>query len=166
MGAIVHQTGGLLIDRGWIRILGAGCDRLPLSQPDWNLGRSVLQFGDQASFWLVGWDVLGGQFAINGGGIGTNPGKLYYFAIDTLEWEEMEFGFSDFIWWCLTGDLEKFYGGFRWAGWQDEVASLAGDQVIGFYPFLSAQAESIDDRHRKPVPVTEVFELFIGSTLS
>ncbi|WP_255490641.1 DUF2625 family protein [Dysgonomonas sp. 511] len=28
MGAIVYETGGLLIDDGWIRVLGAGSDRM------------------------------------------------------------------------------------------------------------------------------------------
>ena len=29
MGAIAHQTGGLVVEHGWIRILGAGHPRLP-----------------------------------------------------------------------------------------------------------------------------------------
>ena len=29
MGAIVYETGGILIDRGWLRILGSGHPRLP-----------------------------------------------------------------------------------------------------------------------------------------
>ena len=32
MGAIVYETGGLLIDHGWLRILGSGHDRLPRSR--------------------------------------------------------------------------------------------------------------------------------------
>lgn len=36
LGAIGHQTGGLLLDRGWLRILGAGSVRLPRSLDGWN----------------------------------------------------------------------------------------------------------------------------------
>ena len=36
MGAVAYETGGLLVDRGWLRILGAGCSRLPRGLADWN----------------------------------------------------------------------------------------------------------------------------------
>jgi hypothetical protein len=34
MGAIVYQTGGILIDNGWIRILGSGNEKLNRTLPD------------------------------------------------------------------------------------------------------------------------------------
>src|SRR5690348_6792465 len=40
MGAIIYETGGILVDHGWIRILGAGHPRLPRALADWNFGRS------------------------------------------------------------------------------------------------------------------------------
>ena len=36
MGSIVYMTGGLLVDNGWIRILGSGSDKLSRSLPEWN----------------------------------------------------------------------------------------------------------------------------------
>ena len=36
MGAVIFETGGILIDEGWLRILGSGHPRLPRSLPDWN----------------------------------------------------------------------------------------------------------------------------------
>ena len=39
MGAIVYETGGLLVDNGWIRILGSGSVKLNRTLPDWNKGR-------------------------------------------------------------------------------------------------------------------------------
>ena len=44
MGAIVFETGGLLIDHGWLRVLGSGHSRLPRSLASWNEGRTM--FGD------------------------------------------------------------------------------------------------------------------------
>src|SRR5215207_2965629 len=38
MGAIVFMTGGLLIDDGWIRILGSGNSKFNRTLPDWNKG--------------------------------------------------------------------------------------------------------------------------------
>jgi hypothetical protein len=36
MGALALETGGLLVDHGWIRILGGGGTRLPRSLSAWN----------------------------------------------------------------------------------------------------------------------------------
>lgn len=46
MGAIIYSTGGLLVDNGWIRILGSGNSKLNRTLPDWNKGKSFKEFGD------------------------------------------------------------------------------------------------------------------------
>ena len=61
MGAIVYETGGVLFDRGWLRVLGSGHERLTRTLPGWNEGRCD-------GFYLVADDAVGGFFAINGGG--------------------------------------------------------------------------------------------------
>ena len=71
---------------------------------------------------------------------------MNYFAPDALEWEEMQFGYSGFLRWCLDGDLDLFYKGFRWAGWEREVAALPGDQGFMIYPFLAAEGPTIEER--------------------
>src|SRR5262245_9307537 len=50
LGAIVYETGGILVDNGWIRILGSGHPRLPRSLPDWNLGRKAAWIGEYPMF--------------------------------------------------------------------------------------------------------------------
>lgn len=37
MGALIYETGGLIVDHGWLRILGSGHPKLPRSLPGWNL---------------------------------------------------------------------------------------------------------------------------------
>jgi len=39
---------------------------------------------------LIGDDSAGGFFAINGGALGNDPGKVYYLSPDNLKWEPME----------------------------------------------------------------------------
>lgn len=41
MGAIAYETGGILIDHGWLRIIGSGHSKLPRNIVDWNAGRSA-----------------------------------------------------------------------------------------------------------------------------
>src|SRR2546423_5653006 len=54
LGAIVTNTGGLLVDHGWLRVLGSGHNGLP----------DVTREADPAAHRVVvGYDVMGGQFA-------------------------------------------------------------------------------------------------------
>jgi len=70
MGAIVYESGGILVDHGWLRILGSGHPRLPRSLANWNFERSFAVSGERPSFLLVADDVVGGFFAIDAGGLG------------------------------------------------------------------------------------------------
>src|SRR3954451_9118981 len=64
MGAILYATGGLLIDNGWIRILGSGNSKLNRTLPDWNKGKTLNEFGERPPYLLVADDAVGGFFAI------------------------------------------------------------------------------------------------------
>lgn len=158
MGAIIYSTGGILVDHGWIRILGSGSDRLPRSLPDWNKGKSFKEFGETPGFLLVADDVIGGFFAIDGGGLGKTPGKVYYWAPDTLEWEEVADNYSDFLIFCFNGDLAKYYSDYRWKGWKTEIATISGDQIFNFFPPLwSREGKDINKSSRKTIPVEEQY---------
>jgi Protein of unknown function DUF2625 len=157
MGAIVYSTGGILVDNGWIRILGSGSNKLARNLPDWNEGRTSTQDG-KPLFYLIADDVIGGFFAINGGAFGKDAGKVYYLAPDTLEWEEMGWTYSDFLLYCFSADLNKFYSGYRWKGWRKEVDSISGDQTFNFFPPLfTKEGKDLNKSSRKPVPVAEQY---------
>ena len=53
MGAIVYSTGGILVDNGWIRILGSGSAKMQRTLPDWNKGKAFNEFGERPIFFLV-----------------------------------------------------------------------------------------------------------------
>ncbi len=159
MGAVVYETGGLLIDGGWLRVLGSGHPRLPRTLPGWNKGRTWIEEQSAPPLLVVADDVVGGSFAINGGALDGPQGLVHYFAPDRLAWESLDKGYSDFLRWALLGDLEKFYEGQRWPDWRADVARLAGDQAFSIYPFLWAEGPPIEERARKAVPMAEVFEL-------
>ena len=159
LGAIAHHTGGLLVDRGWLRILGAGCDQLPRALDRWNgLDTDTRRF-DRGL--LVADDVLGGFFAWF-----DQPRSIHYFAPDNLEWEDLGFGYSDWLALVLSERLASFYGPLRWDGWEAEVASLRGDQALSVYPPLATRAEG--PRSRRAVPVDELWRLHtaLGRQLS
>ncbi|GAA2770063.1 hypothetical protein XF35_41210 [Streptomyces platensis subsp. clarensis] len=168
LGALALHTGGLLVDNGWLRVFGGGSGsveggRLPsLAQvnrfptdfdPNWHPATGL----------VVGHDIVGGVFALNGGdpaaaGRPGAPGQMTYFAPDTLEWEAMEMGHSGWVSWLLSGRLETFYDGTRWPGWREEAEALAFEQGLSVYPFLWSEEAHADlaATSRRPVPMREV----------
>lgn len=159
MGAIVYETGGLLIDHGWLRILGSGDSRFPRSLASWNEGRTMFADEQPPGYLLVADDVLGGFFAINGGSLGKEMGSVFYFAPDTADWECLDFSYSQFIFWCLQGDVAGFYENLRWPGWEQEISTVGGDQAIFIFPFLFTKGPSIAERQHGVVPISQMFTL-------
>src|SRR5687768_4411083 len=161
MGALALETGGLLVDHGWIRVLGGGCERLPRAIHQWNgiePGRS-----SQRLPWavVIADDVLGGFFAGNGGGLPGPQRHVFYHAPDSLVWEEVATSYSEWLLWAMNGDLEKFYQGARWPDWQREVEALAGDRGISVCPFPFFAGDPIAARSRRPVPIEELWGLYV-----
>ena len=141
MGAIAYETGGILVDGGWLRFLGSGNPRLSRTLPTWNEGRSK-------GFYLVADDAAGGFFAINGGAFGTDIKNMYYWAPDSLDWEPLNIGFSDFFVWSLSERLAQFYETLRWPTWRADMAQLSGDRCFSFWPPLWTKEGSIISSHR------------------
>ena len=160
MGAIALETGGLLVDHGWIRVLGGGHERLPRSIHEWNrLVRGSTQ--RLPGTVLVADDVLGGFFAINGGGLKGPLGHVFYYSPQSLAWEDSAPSYSEWLVGIMTGDLDAFYEGLRWPGWRREVEPLTGDRGISVYPFQFASGENISKRSRRPVPIQELWTLLV-----
>ncbi|MFJ9550194.1 DUF2625 domain-containing protein [Streptomyces erythrochromogenes] len=168
LGALALNTGGLIVDDGWLRVFGGGsgpvaAGRLPsLAQ----VNRFPMEFDPgwhPSTGLVVGHDIVGGVFALNGAdpaaaGRPGQPGRMTYFAPDTLEWEAMEMGHSGWVSWLLSGRLETFYDGMRWPGWREEAAALVFEQGLSVYPFLWSEEAHADlaATSRKPVPMREV----------
>lgn len=160
MGAIIYHSGGILVHDGWIRILGSGAAKLDRGLMTWNKGKSFELEGEKGGFLLIADDVLGGYFAINAGALGDAIGHVYYFGQDNLQWESLECGYSDFIYWTLKGNIAQFYETFKWKGWEEEVKTLTGNQVFSFYPALwTAEAKDFRQVARKVVPIAENYQL-------
>lgn len=156
MGAVVYETGGILIDHGWLRILGSGSAKLPRGLGSWNIGRTQAEPAAPAPYYLIADDAAGGYFALNGGGLDGIPGNVFYLPPDTLEWEDCEKGYGDFLHWALVGDLQMYYENLRWQNWREEIRDLSGDNVYTFFPFLcTEEGGDINQVSRKPIAIAE-----------
>jgi hypothetical protein len=152
LGALAYETGGLLVDDGWLRLLGSGHSRLARTLSDWNAKHAE-------GYFLVGDDAAGGFFAINGGALGPETKSVYYWAPDNLDWECLELGFTDFVQAFLTSQIAAFYKGLRWPSWRADTKNLFGDRCFSFYPFLWTKEGSLEQSQRATVPVSEAFDL-------
>jgi hypothetical protein len=159
MGAVAYETGGILIDHGWVRVLGSGCRRMPGSLVSWNAIGGAPEEG-LSGLLMVAHDALGGFFALDGGALGEGRGGAFYFAPDSLRWEDLGRGYSDLLRFLLLGDLAGFYGGYRWPGWSESVADISPDQGFSLYPPIwSKEGKDVTTVSRRAVPMTELLAL-------
>lgn len=159
LGAVIYNTGGIMIDNGWLRILGSGSKRLSRSVPEWNKGKTIKEFGDKPAYLLVADDAAGGFFAINYGAFGKDLKNVYYLAPNSLKWESLGAGYSEFILFCFDSDLSKFYEGLRWSTWNQFIANLDGNKSYSFRPYLwSDEGKDIEKCTRKLVPTEDLFQ--------
>jgi hypothetical protein len=152
LGGLAYDTGGLLIDDGWLRLLGSGHAKLSRSLHEWNSPRT------DGAFYLVGDDLAGGFFAINGGAFGDDLGSVYYWPPDSLEWESLERGFTDFVAMFLTHTIENYYTDLRWSTWREDARSASSDQCFAFFPFLWTKEGSVERSHRSVVPMSQMWD--------
>ena len=87
-------------------------------------------------------------------------GQVFYFAPDSLRWESMNgTGYSEFLVWCFSSNLGRFYESVRWEGFEVEISGLAGE-ALSVYPFLwTEQGRDIAKCSRRPAAICEIFSL-------
>ena len=59
MEALVYGCGGIVIDSGWLRLLGSVCEQMKCGIYSFNLGKSFSEIGQMSSYLLVANDILG-----------------------------------------------------------------------------------------------------------
>lgn len=155
LGAVVGECGALIVDDGWLRILGAGVPGLP------GVHEASGQLDAPPPLLDVAWDVVGGRFAINGGGLDAPPGEVCYWGPDTLEWSPIGGGHADFVAWALSDALHDFYDSLRWPSWEREVGGLALDHGLSWMPPpFTTEGRDAARASRAAVPLTELHRFY------
>lgn len=152
LGTVVSNTSGIMIDNT-IRILGKkSIER-----------RDILSYNRNKldGLIIVADDIFGGIFAVNIGNysVSWGIGEICYFAPDTLEWDNLEFKYSYFLTWCISGDTDKFYESFRWKSFSQDCKKVGFDEGILIYPFLWSKEIDIETADKKAVPIDELFNI-------
>ena len=160
MGALALESGGILVDDGWLRFLG-GTEPGQVGLRTWN-GLLPNSKPLVPGALIVAIDVVGGLFAINDEAFTSGRGHVWYFGPDTLDWLDTKLGYSDFLRWSAAGDLDRFSSDLRWDGWRDEIRLLTLDQGVSVYPFpWSSDGGSLGERARRVVPIDELAHIYL-----
>ncbi|WGH92884.1 DUF2625 family protein [Auritidibacter ignavus] len=137
MGALLTHTAGLLIDGGWLRILGSGNDELP------DLTVWTPRHNGRPLYMTIAVDVIGGIYAIDGGGLGISTGYICYFDPVRLNWGPLAPDYAGFLNWVFSSGYEELYEDLRWEDHLQQVRTLDMTQGIRFDPPLH-QSEGVD----------------------
>ncbi len=147
LGAVIVNSGGLVIDHGWLRVLGGGHAGLPdvAAAMDPRVARLTVAF-----------DVMGGQFVWMASQAGATP-TVHYFGPEDLSWQDLELGYGDWLEAMLSGAVTRFYAPLRWRGWEAEVAAVPLDRGISALPPpWTAEGKDLSTVSRKPIPLAEL----------
>jgi hypothetical protein len=168
LGAIALNCGGILLYDGWLRIFGGSpCPEEGL--PSIGQINAFPAHLDRA--WtpmqglVVAHDVLGGVFALNGLRPGPArpgvPGEVIYFDPTSLNWTRMRISHSEWLSWCVSGELPHFYDGLLWPGWRNDVQALRADQGIAVSPALWSEEAALagHDLTRTVVAMADLLEV-------
>ena len=161
LGSVIYNTGGIMVDNGWIRILGSGSERLNRDVAGWNKGKTIKEYGDKIPYLLIADDAVGGFFAINYGGLGKDIKNVYYLEPNSLTWQPLGAGYGEFLVFCFDSDLSKFYKGLRWNSWNQFIGNLDGTKTYSFRPYLWEEGTDIDKCTRKLVGIEEMYRFNI-----
>lgn len=157
LGALITNCGGIIADHGWFKILGHGGRGLPgVGDDDWT---GVP--GPAAAGLVIGYDAVGGTFAIDAGGLGVKPGEVCYYGPDTLSWGGLGGGHTAFVEMAITGNLGSAFEDLRWTGWEQEVSALSPEQGISLYPPpFSVEGKDPGTVSRRAIPLTELLAFY------
>ena len=104
---------------------------------------------------LIAYDILGGLFAISI----EKLNSIEYFAPDTLEWEDLEIDYKEFLYWVTTNQLDTFYQELIVPDLLTLDLSLEKNEVVLTYPFIWSMEYTPSGAVRKIVPFKELLEM-------
>ncbi len=149
LGQVLSHISGVIIN-GYLRIYGF-TGSLDINK--WNDKIKAYYPGNKL---IIAHDVFGGVFAINNGDFDDNIRNIWYFAPDTLQWENLEINYADFISWVLSDKVLDFYESFLWSDAALLLKNIGIDEGISVYPCLWSQELNIESASKKRVSFDEI----------
>lgn len=158
LGSVINFSSGITIDN-WIRVLGSTGMVKNRDILSWNTtaqNDTVNHFSDRL---IVADDAIGGIFAMDLSPVKGKKGEIWYFAPDSLQWENLNIQYSEFIPWTFGNGMEQFYQGMRWSNWRNDVKTVGFNEGILIYPFLWSKECDIETADKKIVSIEELYKI-------
>lgn len=152
LGGLALNAAGLVIDHGWLRVLGAG-DEGMAGLADWN---NLSGGGQRPRLLVVAHDAMGGIYAVNGGALAGPPGQVHFFSPQDITWTDTGLLHGAWLKAVLGGALS-----WRpdWVGRDEEIAALRPDEALLVEPPLFADdPQPMDTRTRRVVSAGELWQ--------
>ena len=150
VNSISEIFGYITINR-YLKILG--------NDPDFGLKWANNIYGksyDKTSL-LVAYDIFGGLFVIKDYQFGGE--QIWYFAPDTMSWENLEITYKSFIKWICTDEFSLFYSDFPIEYIYSQSIKIEKDEVLLIYPYLWSKEYKTGVPSINVIPFKELFEL-------
>lgn len=145
MEAVVNHVSYITVNK-YLRILGTGSSTYESVFGFSNLFKEIYK----KEKYIIAHDVFGGLFA--------TERTIQYFAPDSLEWEDLRINYKEFIEWVVGGNINEFYQGFLWDGYEEIVSKVSLDEGIFVYPFFWANECDISTAFKKIVPFKDILD--------
>lgn len=106
---------------------------------------------------LVAYDIFGGLFVVKDYQFGGE--QIWYFAPDTMNWENLKITYHNFIKWVCTDEFSLFYSDFPIEYTMDNLLRIEEDNVLLIYPYLWSKEYRLGIPTINVVPFRELFWL-------
>ncbi|MDY4079599.1 MAG: DUF2625 family protein [Clostridium sp.] len=150
LGQVIINTGGIFIEN-YIRLFGSGDEKNSYNIYKYNL--ELKKYFDNDMI-IIGDDVFGGIFSLN-----KEKNTILYFAPDTLEWEDLEITYKDFIKYASSEKIDEFYKSYKWSTFQEDIKEIKFNEGILIYPFLWSNECNIEKAKKDIVPFSELLQI-------
>ena len=152
LGQVIINTGGIFIEN-YIRLFGSGDEENSYNIYKYNL--ELKKYFDD-NIIIIGNDIFGGLFSLN-----KEKNNILYFAPDTLEWEDLDITYKEFIKFVTSEKIDEFYKSYKWSTFQEDIKKVKFNEGSLIYPFLWSNECNIEKAKKDIVPFSELLQVNI-----
>lgn len=152
LGQVIINTGGIFIEN-YIRLFGSGDEENSYNIYKYNL--ELKKYFDD-NIIIIGNDIFGGLFSLN-----KEKNNILYFAPDTLEWEDLDITYKEFIKFVTSEKIDEFYKSYKWSTFQEDIKKVKFNEGTLIYPFLWSNECNIEKAKKDIVPFSELLQVNI-----
>ena len=152
LGQVIINTGGIFIEN-YIRLFGSGDEENSYNIYKYNL--ELKKYFDD-NIIIIGNDIFGGLFSLN-----KEKNNILYFAPYTLEWEDLDITYKEFIKFVTSEKIDEFYKSYKWSTFQEDIKKVKFNEGILIYPFLWSNECNIEKSKKDIVSFSELLQINI-----